>query len=189
MINFSLLQVVSQDEYLREQYSTADTWRERIDLYKLRTSLPKHSLSRCFAISTVTIIGVFNRPTFLAYAFAPIFFWLQRGMGTKYIGFSDFNQRSLIFAIATIPAILILILIDSVYFGYLTWAEVLNNNLSLESNFVVTPYNFIKYNINTKNLAQHGLHNKWTHLFINIPILYNVLGLAGIFAFINIIYR
>lgn len=186
---FLFLQVISRDEILRDQYSVADTWRERIYLYKLRSSLPGHSLSRCFAISTVTVLGVFNRPTFLAFAFAPIFFWLQRGMGSKYIGFTDFNQRSFTLAVAAIPSTIFLIIIDSVYFGYLTFAEIMNKDVSLESNFVVTPYNFIKYNINPNNLAQHGLHSKLTHVLVNIPVLYNVLGLAGILAFFNIIVR
>ncbi|XP_075221500.1 phosphatidylinositol glycan anchor biosynthesis class Z isoform X2 [Lycorma delicatula] len=181
--------VVSRDEFLRDQYSAAENWRERIHFYKLRTSLPGHSLSKCFIISSVSVLGTFNRPTFLAFAFAPIFFWLQRGMGSKYIGFSDFNQRSLILVIAALPSVLILILLDSVYFGYLTFAEILNQDIRLETNFVVTPYNFIKYNLNVKNLAQHGLHSKLTHLLLNIPLLYNVLGLAAILAFFNIVVR
>ncbi|RZF39822.1 hypothetical protein LSTR_LSTR000470 [Laodelphax striatellus] len=171
--------VISKDEFLRDRYTAADNWRDRIKIHKVRMSLPGHSLSKCFLIASVTVLGVFNRPTFLAFACAPIFFWLHRGLGTKYVGFTEFNQRCFALALSAIPATVLLVAIDSVYFGYLTLAEILNQDIKLDKNFVVTPYNFLTYNMKTENLAQHGLHSNYTHLLVNIPLLYNVLGIAG----------
>lgn len=84
---------------------------------------------------------------------------------------------------------ILLILIDSFYFGYLTWNEILQKKITLESNFVVTPYNFIQYNAYTSNLANHGLHPRITHLLLNIPLLYNVLGLATLYALASLLFR
>lgn len=52
----------------------------------MRLALPWHSFTSVFFIASITVMGVFNRPTFLAFAFPPIFFWLLRGMGSQIIG-------------------------------------------------------------------------------------------------------
>ena len=102
----------------------------------------------------------------------------------------DFNVNILSFfsvtAISALPATVLLILVDSWYFGYLTWDEILQGQITIDKNFVVTPYNFIQYNVYTSNLANHGLHPRITHLLVNIPVLYNVLGLAALFALCSI---
>lgn len=91
--------------------------------------------------------------------------------------------------ICALPSTVLLILVDSFYFGYLTWNEILEWKISLENNFVVTPFNFIQYNAYTSNLANHGLHPRITHLLLNVPLLYNVLGIAAIYAFLSLLYR
>ena len=48
---------------------------------------------------------------------------------------------------------------------------------------VVTPLNFLKYNANTKNLQNHGLHPHYIHLLVNVPLLYNILGIVGLLTF------
>ncbi|XP_039278397.1 GPI mannosyltransferase 4 isoform X3 [Nilaparvata lugens] len=181
--------VISKDEFLRDRYTAADNWRDRIRIHKVRMSLPGHSMSKCMLIASVTVLGVFNRPTFLAFACAPIFFWLHRGLGSKYVGFTEFNQRCMALAVAAVPASALLIATDSIYFGYLTLAEILNQDVKLDRNFVVTPYNFVRYNMKTENLAEHGLHSNYTHLLVNIPLLYNVLGIAGIESFVFIFVK
>jgi phosphatidylinositol glycan class Z len=92
------------------------------------------------------------------------------------------------FILSGIPATVIFILIDSFYYGYLTMSEIRELKVGL-NNFVVTPLNFIKYNINTKNLSEHGLHPRYLHLLVNVPLLYNVLGLLGLAAFLSFICR
>ncbi|XP_062621194.1 uncharacterized protein LOC134282820, partial [Saccostrea cucullata] len=41
--------------------------------------------------------------------------------------------------------------------------------------FVVTPLNFIKYNTDPNNLSFHGRHPLYTHLVVNLPILFGPL--------------
>lgn len=37
---------------------------------------------------------------------------------------------------------------------------------------VVTPLNFLMYNFSSQNLAEHGLHPRWLHVFVNFPMLF-----------------
>ncbi|XP_012259595.2 GPI mannosyltransferase 4 [Athalia rosae] len=180
--------IVHKDDYLSDKYKRAGNVVDRVKYFKLRASLPSHSLNNCLILATITVIGIFNRPTFMAFAFAPIFFWLQRGLGSKNIGLADFHIRIFTFVLCAIPTAVFFILADSFYFGYLTMSEIQNLQISI-NNFVVTPLNFFKYNSLTENLASHGLHPKFLHLMVNVPLLYNVLGLVGLFAFGSLVYR
>ncbi|KAK9306618.1 hypothetical protein QLX08_002801 [Tetragonisca angustula] len=179
--------IVVQSDYLSSKYNKAKTGVERVKYYKLKASLPQHSLNHCMKIATITVIGIFNRPTFIAFAFAPIFFWLQRGLGSKSIGFGDFHIRIFTFIACGIPITLFFILVDSFYFGYLTMAEIGNFDISM-NNFVVTPLNFFRYNSNIKNLKDHGLHPHYLHLMVNVPLLYNALGVIGLCTFGKLLY-
>lgn len=179
--------VVVQSDYLSDKYSKAKTGIERVKYYKLKASLPPHSLNHCIKIATITVIGIFNRPTFIAFAFIPIFFWLQRGLGSKSVGFGHFHVRIFTFIACGIPTTIFFILVDSFYFGYLTMAEIGNLDINM-NNFVVTPLNFLRYNSNTKNLQDHGLHPHYLHFIVNVPLLYNVLGIIGLFTFGKMLY-
>ncbi|XP_043789569.1 GPI mannosyltransferase 4 [Apis laboriosa] len=179
--------VVVQSDYLSDKYSKAKTGIERVKYYKLKASLPPHSLNHCIKIATITVIGIFNRPTFIAFAFIPIFFWLQRGLGSKSVGFGHFHVRIFTFIACGIPTTIFFILVDSFYFGYLTMAEIGNLDISM-NNFVVTPLNFLRYNSNTKNLQNHGLHPHYLHFIVNVPLLYNVLGVIGLLTFGKMLY-
>ncbi|XP_014610169.1 PREDICTED: GPI mannosyltransferase 4 [Polistes canadensis] len=174
--------VIIQSDYLSNKYDQAKNGVERVKYYKLLGSLPSHSLNHCLKIATITVIGIFNRPTFVAFAFPPIFFWLQRGLGSRSIGLLHFHIRIFTFIICGIPTAIFFILVDSFYFGYLTMGEIGNFDISL-NNFVVTPLNFLKYNSNPKNLENHGLHPRFLHFLLNIPLLYNVLGIIGLITF------
>ena len=37
--------------------------------------------------------------------------------------------------------------------------------------FVLTPYNNLLYNLSTTNLATHGLHPRWLHIVVNLPLV------------------
>lgn len=180
--------IIYHDEHLREKYKQAQTPVEKVKLFKLKRHLPAHSFSHVASISTVTVIGIFNRPTFVGFAFMPLFFWLHRGLGSKVIGFKDFHFRIFALVLSGIPTFLLLVLIDSVYYGYLTMAEIEWLKISWE-NWVVTPLNFLRYNSDTRNLTSHGLHRRWTHLAINVPLLFNVLGGMSIIGISVNVYR
>lgn len=171
--------IIYHDEYLREKYQQATTAVERVKLFKLKTHLPAHSLNHVIVIATIVVVGIFNRPTFVGFAFSPVFFWLHRGLGSKVVGFKDFHIRIFMFIFCAIPSVLLLILVDSSYYGYLTVAEIETLKVSW-NNWVVTPLNFLRYNSNMKNLTHHGLHPRWLHIAVNVPLLFNILGILAV---------
>lgn len=155
---------------------------------KLIKLLPKHSLKRCMPIAITTVCGIFNRPTFVLFAVAPLFYWFQRGLPTKPSFLKDFHMRIFLFIAYCCPVACLFIFADSVYYGHLTWGEMLNYKISF-NNFVVTPLNFVKYNLDSSNLSKHGLHPRFLHILINVPLLYNVLGISGLLVILKLVYR
>ncbi|KAF5279809.1 hypothetical protein FQA39_LY18231 [Lamprigera yunnana] len=166
---------IRQREYINKRYYNAETPVEKAKFHKLRLYLENDSLRSYFIISTITTAGFFNRPTFAAYAIAPVFFWLYRGIGFKSIATLQFHFRTIVFLISIIPTIFLFVTVDSFFFGYLTWGEIGSSEISI-NNFVVTPWNFIKYNSKASNLAQHGLHPHYLHAFVNLPLLFSILA-------------
>lgn len=129
--------------------------------------LPSHHFYHCLEIGTILAIGTFNRPTFLLFAATPIFYWISRGFSNSYNHFVRvFNTRFMVLFVCALPGVFLLILVDSIYFEYITDSKV---------KWVITPLNFIKYNLKPSNLAEHGIHFRGTHALINTPILFNVL--------------
>lgn len=180
--------VIYQKEYLEEKYDKAEKITERVRYFKMRMSLPKHSYSKCAVLSTLCVIGIFNRPTFILFGLPIIFHWMIRGFGTRSVSFLDFNLRMLLFILSGLPALIVIVVIDSLYYGYLSLAQIYIVDISIE-NFLVTPVNFIRYNINPENTASHGEHPKWLHMLVNIPLLFNILGVIAVFSFGSMFYK
>lgn len=171
--------VVYQNELLDDEYEQNKEATSRARIVRAKSALPSHTFSKCFIISTICVAGVFNRPTFLVYAVPVVFFWVLRGMGSRSITFVDFNFRILLLALSAVPALLFFTLVDSLYFNYLTLPEMERLEIGI-NNFVFTPLNFVKYNLDPQNTAQHGLHPWYLHVLVNVPLLFNVLGVAAI---------
>ncbi|CAO1426944.1 unnamed protein product, partial [Diamesa serratosioi] len=180
--------VIYQKEFLEDKYETAKKIGDRVKYYKMAQSLPPHSYSKCGVISSLCVIGVFNRPTFIFFGMPMVFHWLLRGMGSRSVSFINFNMRIVMFILSGLPALCTIIFIDSLYYGYLSLAQVYIMDVTLYS-FIVTPLNFIRYNINPDNTASHGEHPKWLHLLVNIPLLYNILGVIAICSFGTMFYK
>ncbi|KRT78606.1 hypothetical protein AMK59_8381 [Oryctes borbonicus] len=172
--------IVKHHEYFKKRYDNSETAVDRAKFHKMTLFLAPHSYRSFFVVSTITVLGFFNRPTFLCYAFIPVFFWLYRSIGSKSVTSLQFHLRSTVILLSAVPVILFLVIIDSFYYGYLTWGEVGMLDISIK-NFVVPCFNFIRYNWNEKNLETHGKHPMYLHLFVNIPLLFNVLGIFGLF--------
>lgn len=180
--------VIYQKEFLEEKYDKAEKIGERVKYFKMRMSLPRHSYSKCAVLSTLCVIGIFNRPTFILFGLPIIFHWMIRGFGTRSVSFLDFNLRMLLFIVSGLPALIAIVVIDSLYYGYLSLAQIYIMDISIE-NFLVTPVNFIRYNINPDNTASHGEHPKWLHMLVNIPLLFNILGVIAVFSFASMFYK
>jgi len=64
-------------------------------------------------------------------------------------------------AIGAFTTSCLFVAIDSLYFGQ----------------FTISPLNNALYNMNTSNLAEHGLHPRWLHSVVNMQLLFGPLGL------------
>ncbi|XP_007955299.1 GPI mannosyltransferase 4 [Orycteropus afer afer] len=123
---------------------------------------PGHWWDR-WLLGGVVAAGFFNRPTFLAFALVPLFFW---GIG----GASNLGFKSLAHeALALLPGVVLtaagFVATDSWYFS----------SPSRASALVLTPANFLHYNLDPQNLARHGTHVRLTHLVVNGFLLFGLL--------------
>lgn len=172
---------------MKDKYYKAKSTVDRVKINKLIKLLPKHSLKRCVPIALVTVAGFFNRPTFAFYAVTPLFYWFERGLRSSSF-LKDFHVRMFVFLFCCCPIICLFIFIDSVYYGYITWGEIVNFKIGM-NNFVVTPLNFARYNLDSKNLSKHGIHPRFLHALVNIPLLFNVLGIYGMVVVVKLLIR
>lgn len=180
-------ELLRKQEYIKYRYEKSTSVVERAKFHKLKLYLVSDTYRNCLLIATLTVFGIFSRPTFIGFAVVPVFFWIYRGAGNKQVSVAQFHTRILFFAICCVPAILFNVLIDSFYYGHITWGEIAMLDVSI-NNFVVTPLNFLRYNTDSTNLAKHGLHPRYLHLLINIPLLFNVLGILALYTFGQYIY-
>ncbi|KAL1517491.1 hypothetical protein ABEB36_001250 [Hypothenemus hampei] len=180
-------ELVRKQEYIKYRYEKSTTVAEKAKFHKLKLYLVSDNYRNCLIISTLSVFGVFNRPTFVAYALMPVFFWIYRGTGEKRVSVMQFHTRILFFFLCCMPAIIFNVIIDSFFYGYITWGEIGMLDVSINS-LVVTPLNFIRYNLDSSNLEKHGLHPRCLHLLVNIPLLFNVLGVIALFTLGKFIY-
>ncbi|XP_018119103.1 GPI mannosyltransferase 4 [Xenopus laevis] len=139
-------------------------------------------------IGIVLAAGIFNRPTFLGFAFMPVLNWARKHYNSQ---FSFKTALSNIFQL--LPSFVItasiFIAADTLYYrGYhlysLSGTEAFSKHI-LE-NIVLTPLNFLRYNLSPDNLAQHGTHPPVTHLAVNGVMLFGVLHVSAVFSGIKI---
>lgn len=105
------------------------------------------------------VTGIFTRPTFLIFG-APIAYQVAIGTFT-YAGTATRWLRLVVPPLFTAAGVCTAFLVvDTLYFR-----GTLND-------LVVTPFNFLVYNFASQNLAEHGLHPRWLHVFVNVPMLF-----------------
>ena len=141
--------------------------------------------SDSFAVALTIVTGVFNRPTFVFYALIPYLCWLQ----TDQI-FGQFSEMTAVLRRAVKSGVsvmfisLLFIFGDSLYHGRMSLERgALIGDLRekgilefVTTNLTVTPYNFAAYNLQPKNLAEHGVHLRITHVAVNVQLLFGFLG-------------
>ncbi|CAF4198916.1 unnamed protein product [Rotaria sp. Silwood2] len=135
-----------------------------------------HIILTSSLIGLICALGIFNRPTFPAFAIVPIIYWFTNIVPLLNHSFRVhlLLSRIISFIIGTfIITSCLIILFDSYYY---------NNGFSfimdLKNHLVICPINFILYNVDSNNLDQHGLHPPWLHFTVNATILYGPLHLC-----------
>ncbi|XP_037693688.1 GPI mannosyltransferase 4 isoform X1 [Choloepus didactylus] len=111
----------------------------------------------------IVAAGFFNRPTFLAFALVPLFLW---GIcGAMNPSFKTLTHEALVLLPGAALTAATFVAVDSWYFS----------SPSTSSTLVLTPVNFLNYNLDPQNLAKHGTHARLTHLAVNGFLLFGVL--------------
>lgn len=123
----------------------------------------KNRLSACHKdtalLAILLVFGVFNRVTFPVFLAWPSLYVLRHLLAHKRLIFTFVTVGA--FSAAT------MICLDlSAYQGELSFTKL-----------VVAPLNNLWYNSSYDNLAQHGIHSRYTHFLVNLP---QILGPAGI---------
>ena len=137
-----------------------------------------HDYHRAAAVGALCAAGFFLRPTFAAFAAAPVFFWLQRGLRDRsyFQPFVVINFRATALLACFALTAGILVLTDSLYYGELTLRKLWDLEMDW-SDWKVAPFHFVMYNTVQENLEQHGAHPKYLHAIVNVPLLFGPLGM------------
>ncbi|CAR28002.1 hypothetical protein ZYGR_0N04900 [Zygosaccharomyces rouxii] len=123
-----------------------------LSLYSDLTKVPNghHAMVKSAVLSIVITLGVFNRITF------PVFLLIPSVV--LFVKFYLRSWRSLmVLGITILLSALSFIYVDTLIYGGSRW--------------VIAPWNNFKYNLDESNLAQHGLHPRYTHVLVNFPQL------------------
>ena len=134
-------------------------------------------------IGLVCCLGVFNRPTFVVYSLVPVIYWLFAPLLQLVSSGEQPQWKPLLVNVAyrtveltkwALPAAMTLVLVDTAYYYDIVQSGGVHElvELILSRRLVVTPYNFIAYNTNAHNLAQHGEHAFYQHALVNCTLLF-----------------
>ncbi|NXA31080.1 PIGZ mannosyltransferase, partial [Eudromia elegans] len=138
-------------------------------------------------IGIVTVAGFFNRPTFLAFALMPLLYWVGLNIDSQKSIKAGINHFLKLVPCACFTAAFF-ITADTWYFTSMKLDNICdfeNNSLfeiiaQLNQKIIVTPLNFLRYNLNPHNLAQHGSHPRVTHFMVNGIMLFGILHILAI---------
>ncbi|KFZ54791.1 GPI mannosyltransferase 4, partial [Podiceps cristatus] len=140
-------------------------------------------------IAIVTTAGFFNRPTFLAFALMPLLYWAALVVDSQK-SIKTIVNRFLKLVLCACFTALVFITADTFYFtsvGLDSLYSIKESSLfdvmaQLNEKVIVTPLNFLSYNLNPHNLALHGSHPRVTHFTVNGIMLFGILHILAICA-------
>ncbi|XP_041348978.1 GPI mannosyltransferase 4-like [Gigantopelta aegis] len=146
----------------------------------------RSELWKPLAIGAVVSAGIFNRPTFVAFAFVPLFFWAWDKY--KSGSFRELLKISLLPFVSACVTGLVFMLLDTYYYspkvvtGFVTdFKHCMFSNSKVNclrdvgGRFKLTPLNFFDYNRNPDNLSEHGTHPRYLNILVNLPLLFGPL--------------
>ncbi|XP_053246909.1 GPI mannosyltransferase 4 isoform X2 [Podarcis raffonei] len=139
-------------------------------------------------IGMIIVAGFFNRPTFLAFALVPLLHWVCAGATCQQSVRRTIHHVLCLAPSAAFTAVFF-IAADTWYFTSplsglslhsFYEASPLSILARLRQSVVVTPLNFLTYNLNPDNLAQHGTHPHLTHFAVNGVLLFGILHVEAV---------
>lgn len=109
-------QAYPREMKLKASLEVTEHPRQKILILRQLKQLTHRDYSGSLEIALLTTIGVFNRPTFLAYAVGPILFWLYRGPPLKKISCIMLHLRCIYLLSVAVPASILLVCVDTIYY-------------------------------------------------------------------------
>ncbi|TFK51027.1 hypothetical protein OE88DRAFT_1630583 [Heliocybe sulcata] len=130
-----------------------------VSLVLLRSLLENHRQRHLNLLALVFVLGAFTRITFLASAL-PIGLQALTWISKQSAGSITSWLRLVVLPLGTaILTGLSLLCCDTLYF---------HGSLSAP---VLTPLNFLLYNLSSKVAEEHGAHPRWLHVAVNLPMI------------------
>ena len=105
-----------EDKLKASLENTTTNPRDKVLILRQLKRISHHNHSGFWQISVLTVFGMFNRPTFMAFAIGPIFFWLYRGAPLRKISFYTVQLRLGWLLSVGIPLAVALVLGDTIYY-------------------------------------------------------------------------
>lgn len=142
-----------------------------LDLSKSRGS---NRLSAIY-IGVVCSIGIFVRFTFAFFAFPAVLIWVWYRWKACYRQLHFFYDI-LLTAMSFLATSTIVIWADSQYYSL----QIDGGSIQVFRDVLryIVPLNAFLYNSKSTNLADHGLHPRFTHALVNMPMLFGPLALC-----------
>ncbi|KAK3271340.1 hypothetical protein CYMTET_20303 [Cymbomonas tetramitiformis] len=135
------------------------------------------STPRLAGAGSVAAAGAFVRFTFVLYV-APMLTYAVL-QGTSHLRGREWMRAAArqagVLGGALLGTCLALVLLDSAYFAQPPSSP----TFGLPWRLQVTPWNSLRYNADPANLARHGLHPRWVHAMVNLPMLFGPLAVAA----------
>jgi phosphatidylinositol glycan class Z len=151
---------------------------------------------KTFTLGSLLTFGFFTRFTFLFFFF-PIGFELVRHQDALLLEQYTKKQDKVDPAAFGGPSIFkrlvtcIQILLQG-FLAFLIWSSIMifvDTWYFQDTNgFVISPWNNLLYNLKHENVAQHGIHPRITHTFVNMPMLFGLTFLVTMWRFVHSIW-
>ncbi|KAL3810410.1 hypothetical protein ACHAXA_007038 [Cyclostephanos tholiformis] len=143
-------------------------------------------------IGAISSVGIFVRFTFAFFAFPVVALFLMH----RWKSIGGYRSKCLVHYGVPLSFSFLLVSFAFVWVDnrYYSWQNKLDCDIKICEGGAefscssildyIAPFNALRYNSNRANLAEHGLHPRFTHLVINMPMLFGPLAIAGFGSFI-----
>lgn len=178
---------VDEDENNPDDVRKATSAQEQLKF--LRSSTITFKLNATL-IGVIGAAGLYNRPTFAALAIFPALMYCEAKSKKIY-------SHALYVGVGALLSVLVFTVVDTLYFGE-NFSELLDKCNKNKSSvivcyltsalqwIVITPYNFLIYNMNPHSLAEHGIHPRYLHFIVNLFLLFGPVTILFYRKFLNL---
>lgn len=168
----------------------------------------KGSIVSYIIFGIICSFGLFTRFTFAFYAFPIVIIYIheksfiiyayacqneihQQRSSTRWTGYvQEFVKISLSMLFGFLVASLGIIFLDSDFYNM---TRIIHQPNSTQNDWIssitITPWNAFRYNSQSSNLSDHGIHPRGTHVMVNLPMLFGPLSLIFYFAILQYLYQ